>query len=53
MQPFTGYLNRTELAFSEQLLANKTGLISEKHFQAMKDMLKKGVPQMEMTWVSL
>ncbi|KAJ7493778.1 hypothetical protein FB451DRAFT_448970 [Mycena latifolia] len=49
-QPFSGYLNASDLQRSEELLATKPELLSEAQFQVMKDMIKEGVPQMEFAW---
>ncbi|KAJ7114555.1 hypothetical protein C8R43DRAFT_1156578, partial [Mycena crocata] len=49
-QPFSGYLNGTDLQRSAQLLETKPDLLSEAQFKVMKGLIKEGVPQMEFAW---
>ena len=51
-QPFSGFLNATDLQRSDELLQIKPPLLSDSQFKVMKDLIKKGVPQMEFAWVS-
>ncbi|KAJ7087093.1 hypothetical protein C8R44DRAFT_820297 [Mycena epipterygia] len=49
-QPFSGYLNGTDLQRHEELLATKPDLLSQAQFDVMKDLVTAGVPQMEFAW---
>jgi hypothetical protein len=53
VQPFSGYLNATDLQRSNELLKTKPALLSEAQFEVMKQQINNGVPQMEFAWVKL
>ncbi|KAG8767841.1 hypothetical protein FRC12_006008 [Ceratobasidium sp. 428] len=50
VEPAQIILSASDLAKSDQLLANKTGEISQEQFEIMKSFIKSGVAQTEMNW---
>lgn len=52
VEPAQIILSASDLAKSDQLLANKTGEISQEQFDIMKSLIKSGIAQTEMNWVS-
>ncbi|KAF8600635.1 alcohol oxidase [Ceratobasidium sp. AG-I] len=50
VEPAQIILSASDLAKSDQLLANKTGDISQEQFDIMKAFIKNGIAQTEMNW---
>ncbi|KAG8715529.1 hypothetical protein FRC08_010486 [Ceratobasidium sp. 394] len=50
VEPAQIILSASDLVKSDQLLANKTGEISQEQFEIMKSFIKNGVAQTEMNW---